>query len=142
MMWGSLSLARIQPQRSSRPRAVGGLRAAGWLWYLCSVVCMVAFAWILFNVEERHEEIGTTIPSLLVVLLIAGAWGRGPATTAALTMSIMNNFLLVPPSNAMTIPTVKEIVHLAGFLAAAVGLGTAVDRMKQARGEATRLAAS
>jgi two-component system sensor histidine kinase KdpD len=110
--------------------------------YLCTVVFVVAFAWVLFNVEEQHEEIGTTIPSLLVVLLIAGAWGRGPAITAAVTIAIMKNYLLVPPSNAFTSPTVKEIVHLVGFLAVAIGLGTAIDRMKRAREEANRLAAS
>ena len=141
MMWGSLSLTRIQPQRSNGAVAAGRLRSAKWLLYLCSVVCVVAFALILFNVEERHEEIGTTIPSLLVVLLIAGAWGRGPAVAATLTLSIMINYLLVPPSNALTLPTVKELVHLAGFLSVAVGLGTAVDRMKRARAEATRSAA-
>src|SRR5438309_1003348 len=142
MMWGSLSVARIQPRRSGNGSvAAGRLRSAKWLLYLCSVVCVVAFALILFNVEERHEEIGTTIPSLLVVLLIAGAWGRGPAVAATLTLSIMINYLLVPPSNALTLPTVKELVHLAGFLSVAVGLGTAVDRMKRARTEATRSAA-
>ena len=59
--------------------------------------------------------------------------------TAALTVSIMNNYLLVPPPNAFTLPTVRETVHLAGFLAVAVGLGTAVEGMKQAREEAASL---
>ncbi|TMJ14613.1 MAG: PAS domain-containing sensor histidine kinase [Bacillati bacterium ANGP1] len=143
MMWEPLSLARVRPQRPGNgSRAAGQLRSAKWLFYLGSVVFVVAFAWILFNVEERHEEIGTTIPSVLIVLLIAGTWGRGPAVTAALTVSIMNNYLLVPPPNAFTLPTVRETVHLAGFLAVAVGLGTAVEGMKQAREEAKRLGAS
>ena len=108
MVWGPLSLARIRPQWSGDgSRAACQPRSAKWLLYLCSVVFVVAFAWVLYNVEERHEEIGTNVPSLFVVLIIAGVWGRGPAITAAVTMSVMSNYLIVPPANAFTFPTVK-----------------------------------
>ncbi len=140
---GDPHLTSREPQSPAGGAAPPGkLLSAGWLLHLCSVASVVAVALVLYNAGARQAQIGTTIPFLFAVLFIAIAWGRSPAITAALTTSVVFNYLFVPPSNAFSLPTLEEAVLLAGFLAVAVGLGTAIDRMRRVREEATQLAAS
>ena len=116
--------------------------ARPWLSYPLSTAFIVLLAVGFHKTGIARDADVLDIPFLLAVAIVAFVSGRGPAIIAALASSIAFNYFFVPPPNAFSVPKVDEVVLLAGLLAVAVALGTLTSRVRAARDEADRLAAS
>ncbi len=77
---------------------------------------------------------------LLVVVLVAGVSGVGPAVFAAALAFFAWNFFLLPPYHTLRIHDDKDLVSLFAFLVAGVVMGVQTGRFKerQARERALR----
>ena len=93
-----------------------------------------------------HETLNDTtvaLAYLLVVLLVATAWGSWPASMASALGVLCFNFFFLPPVYTLTIADPQNWVALAAFLVTAVTAGQLSDLAKRraAEAEAVRTAA-
>lgn len=129
----------MDPSKGRAPKAFPRTR---WLPYVLSVVCIVLLGFALYYIGLADKRVAAAVPFLFAVFLVALAWGQAPAIVAAVASSVMFNYLIVPPPNAFSVPTIEEIVLFIGLLGVACGLGMVTDRMHAVREEAKELAAS
>ena len=98
-----------------------------------------------------HETLNDTtvaLAYLLVVLLVATAWGSWPASAASVVAVLCFNFFFLPPIYTLTIADPQNWVALAAFLVTSVTAGQLSDLAKRRAAEAgavrreTRLASA
>ena len=98
-----------------------------------------------------HETLNDTtvaLAYLLVVLLVATAWGSWPALLASAVGVLCFNFFFLPPVYTLTIADPQNWVALAAFLVTAVTAGQLSELAKRRAAEAeavrkeTRLASA
>ena len=98
-----------------------------------------------------HETLNDTtvaLAYLLVVLLVATAWGSWPALMASAVGVLCFNFFFLPPVYTLTIADPQNWVALAAFLVTAVTAGQLSELAKRRAAEAeavrkeTRLASA
>lgn len=90
-----------------------------------------------------HDTLNDTtvaLAYLLVVLLVATAWGSWPATLASAVGVLCFNFFFLPPVHTLTIADPQNWVALAAFLVTAVTAGqlSALAKRRAAEAEAVR----
>jgi PAS domain S-box-containing protein len=93
-----------------------------------------------------HEALNHTtvaLAYLLVVLLVATAWGRWPATAASVVGMLCFNFFFLPPIYTFTIADPRNWVALTAFVVTAVTAGhlSELAKRRAAEAEAVRTSA-
>ena len=86
-----------------------------------------------------HETLNDTtvaLAYLLVVLLVATAWGSWPASLASAVGVLCFNFFFLPPVYTLTIADPQNWVALAAFLVTAVTAGQLSELAKRRAAEA------
>ena len=74
---------------------------------------------------------------LLIVVLVAGASGAGPAVLAAILGFFAWDFFFLPPYHTLTVRDPKDWLSLVAFLAVGVVMGVQTGRMHDREGRAT-----
>lgn len=108
--------------------------------YLLAVAA-VALSTLLFLPGRDFFAKGQwSILYLLVVVLVAGVSGTGPAVLAAVLAFFAWNYFFLPPYHTLRIHDSKDLLSLFAFLAAGVVMGVQTGRFKerQARERALR----
>lgn len=113
---------------------------------MAAPLVIVAATGVLKLFGERINSTTVALALLLVVLLIATAWGARPAVLASLLGVVCLNFFYLPPVGRFTIDAPDNWIALAAFLVTAVLAGqlsaSAKGRAREAdaaRGEVERL---
>lgn len=135
--------AKRPPRVLLRARARRGHRLwAPWIFYPCGVALILLLTTVMRAVGLTEPRLSSAIPYLLAVLLVAIAWGPGPAVVASLVSGTVFNYYFVPPANAFTIPTPQELSLAVAMLTISAGVGAVADRMRMVQRDAEALAAS
>jgi two-component system, OmpR family, sensor histidine kinase KdpD len=79
---------------------------------------------------------------LLIVVLVAGVSGTGPALLAALLAFLAWNFFFLPPYHTFAIGDPKDWLSLVAFLAVGTIMGIQTGRMREREARAQRLQAT
>lgn len=79
---------------------------------------------------------------LLIVVLVAGASGIGPAMLAALLAFFAWNFFFLPPYHTFAVHGPKDWLSLVAFLAVGIIMGIQTGRMREREARAQRLQAT
>jgi two-component system, OmpR family, sensor histidine kinase KdpD len=99
--------------------------------YLLAVAA-VALSTLLFLPGRDFFARGQwAILYLLVVVLVAGVSGTGPAILASVLAFFAWNFFLLPPYHTLQIHDGKDLVSLFAFLAAGVVMGVQTGRFRE-----------
>ena len=107
-----------------------------WSGYFAAVLSTAAITGVLKLLGERINSTTVALILLLVVLLIATAWGSRPAVMASLLGVICFNFFYLPPVGRFTIDAPDNWIALAAFLITAVTAGQLSARAKRRAEEA------
>jgi two-component system sensor histidine kinase KdpD len=73
---------------------------------------------------------------LLLTLLVASIWGRGPGLLAALLTNLSLNFFFIEPHYTLTVADAKNVVALVIFLLVSVVGGSLLSAAREAAAEA------
>jgi K+-sensing histidine kinase KdpD len=122
------------------------LLTKGWTGYVAALFGVVTATGVLKLFGERINSTTVALTLLLVVLLIATAWGARPAVLASLLGVVCLNFFYLPPVGRFTIDAPDNWIALIAFLITAVIAGQLSASAKRraheadaARGEIERL---
>lgn len=99
--------------------------------YVLAVVAVTA-ATLLFVPGRGSFATGQwAILYLLVVVLVAGVSGTGPAVVASFLSFLAWNFFLLPPYHTLRIHDDKDLLALFAFLVAGVVMGVQTGRLRE-----------
>jgi K+-sensing histidine kinase KdpD len=107
-----------------------------WTGYVAALAGVVTATGVLKLVGERINSTTVALILLLVVLLIATAWGARPAVLASLLGVICLNFFYLPPVGRFTIDAPDNWIALIAFLITAVIAGQLSGSAKRRAQEA------
>jgi PAS domain S-box-containing protein len=115
-------------------------RGAGYMGGALGIAVVTAVA---APVHETVNDTAVALTYLLVVLLVATAWGSWAATAASVAGMLCFNFFFLPPLYTFTIADPQNWVALAAFVVTAVTAGQLSDLAKRraAETEAVRTSA-
>jgi PAS domain S-box-containing protein len=125
----------------------GVLRTSG-AGYVAGMLGISAVTAICAPFHESLSDTTVALAYLLVVLLVATAWGSWPAMMASAVSVLCFNFFFLPPVHTLTIADPQNWVALAAFLVTAVTAGQLSELAKRRAAEAeavrreTRLASA
>jgi PAS domain S-box-containing protein len=116
------------------------LRGAGYVAGALGIAVVTAVA------APFHEALNDTtvaLAYLLVVLFVATAWGRWPATAASVAGMLCFNFFFLPPIYTFTVADPRNWVALTAFVVTAVTAGhlSELAKRRAAEAEAVRTSA-
>ena len=119
------------------PRVSHVARArSGLLGYLVAVG-LVAGSTALFVLGRPHFAKGQwALLYLLVISLVAGIGGVGPAVLAAVLAFFTWNFFLLPPYHTLAVSDPKDWLSLVVFLVVGTAMGIQTGRMRERESEA------
>ena len=116
--------------------------------YVAGMLGIAAVTAICAPFHETLNDTTVALAYLLVVLLVATAWGSWPALLASVVGVLCFNFFFLPPVYTLTIADPQNWVALAAFLVTAVTAGQLSELAKRRAAEAeavrteTRLASA
>ena len=119
-----------------------------WAGYATAIGGIAVVTAICAPFHETLNDTTVALAYLLVVLLVATAWGSWPASVASALGVLCFNFFFLPPVYTLTIADPQNWVALAAFLVTAVIAGQLSDLAKRRAAEAesvrteTRLASA
>lgn len=99
------------------------LLSNNWIGYVAAPLGIVAATGVLKLFGGRINSTTVALVLLLVVLLIATAWGARPAVLASLLGVVCLNFFYLPPVGRFTIDAPDNWIALSAFLVTAVIAG-------------------
>ncbi len=111
-----------------------------WVGYASAAAGIAAVTGINVLFHETVNDTTAALAYLLVVLLVATAWGSWPALFASVIGVLCFNFFFLPPLYTLTIADPQNWVALAAFLVTAVTAGqlSALAKRRAAEAEAIR----
>ena len=98
---------------------------SGWSGYAVAVAGIAAVTAALGLFGERINHTPVALTMLLVVLLVAAAWGSRPAIVSSVLGMLCFNFFFLPPAGTLTIADPENWVALISFLVTAITAGVA-----------------
>ncbi len=104
--------------------------------YYVALLGIAAITGVLKLLGDRINSTTVALGLLLVVLLIATAWGSRPAVLASLFGVVSFNFFFLPPVGRFTVDAPDNWIALAAFLITAVTTGQLSARAKRRAEEA------
>jgi K+-sensing histidine kinase KdpD len=107
------------------------------LGYLVAVVVIAAATAILKVFGGHINPTTVALAFLLIVVLVATAWGPRPAVLASLLGVICFNFFFLPPVHTLSVSEPENWIALGAFLVTAFTVGQLSARAKQRAEEAT-----
>jgi K+-sensing histidine kinase KdpD len=107
-----------------------------WAGYLAALFGVAAITGLLKIFGEGINAATVALALLLVVLLIATAWGSRPAVLASVLGVAGFNFFFLPPVGRFTVDAPANWIALAAFLITAVTAGQLSARAKRRAEEA------
>ena len=119
-----------------------------WVGYATAIGGIAVVTAICAPFHETLNDTTVALAYLLVVLLVATAWGSWPALMASAVGVLCFNFFFLPPVYTLTIADPQNWVALAAFLVTAVTAGQLSELAKRRAAEAeavrkeTRLASA
>ena len=119
-----------------------------WVGYAAAIAGIAVVTAVCAPFHETLNDTTVALAYLLVVLLVATAWGSWPASMASALGVLCFNFFFLPPIYTLTIADPQNWVALAAFLVTAVTAGQLSDLAKRRAAEAeavrkeTRLASA
>jgi PAS domain S-box-containing protein len=115
--------------RSSVFRSVG-------VGYVTGTVGIIAVTTLFGPYRDTLNDTTVALAYLLVVLLVATAWGPWPAFTASVIATLCFNFFFLPPVYTLTIADPQNWVALSAFLVTALTAGLLSELAKRRAAEA------
>ena len=119
-----------------------------WVGYAAAIAGIAVVTAICAPFHDTLNDTTVALAYLLVVLLVATAWGSWPALLASAVGVLCFNFFFLPPVYTLTIADPQNWVALAAFLVTAVTAGQLSELAKRRAAEAeavrkeTRLASA
>ncbi len=89
-------------------------------------------------VKTRIEPTNIVMIYLLIVVIAAVRWGRGPAAFASVVGVLAFDYFLVPPYLTFDVAHAHYILTFAGLLATGLVIGSLASRMREQTIEANR----
>jgi two-component system sensor histidine kinase KdpD len=108
-------------------------RALTWLsrhGYLLAVLAVVLSTALFLPGRDTFAKGQWALLYLLLVVLVAGASGAGPAVLAAILAFFAWDFFFLPPYHTLYVHDPKDWLSLAAFLAVGVVMGVQTGRMR------------
>jgi PAS domain S-box-containing protein len=111
-----------------------------WAGYAASIAGIALVTAVCAPFHETLNDTTVALAYLLVVLLVATAWGSWPAFLASLVGMLCFNFFFLPPVYTLTVADPQNWVALGAFLVTAVTAGqlSALAKRRAAEAEAIR----
>lgn len=97
-----------------------GRQADGMRGYLLTVLCCAGLTALSVLLQQHLDTANIVMLFLLVVLVAAIRWGRGPAVLAAFLGVGLFDFFLVPPQLSFAVADVQYLITFAVMLAVAL----------------------
>jgi two-component system, OmpR family, sensor histidine kinase KdpD len=118
---------------------------AAWLTrhgYVLAVLAIVVSTLLFLPGRDTFAKGQWALLYLLIVVLVAGASGVGPAMLASLLAFLAWNFFFLPPYHTFAVHDPKDWLSLVAFLAVGVIMGIQTGRMREREARARRLQAA
>jgi K+-sensing histidine kinase KdpD len=110
-----------------------------WSGLFAVVIAVAAVSGVIALVAPRIHATYLLVIYVLVVMAVATVWGTGLAVFAAVSSSVVFNYLFVSPQYALRVDDPWDTVGTAAFLATAVIVGRLAVRLRRAAQESARL---
>ncbi len=107
-----------------------------WMGYATAMAGIAIVTTICAPFHETLNDTTVALAYLLVVLLVATAWGSWPALLASVVGVLCFNFFFLPPVYTLTIADPQNWVALAAFLVTAITAGQLSELAKRHAAEA------
>ena len=114
-------------------RLLGRSVEPGYLLAVVAVACSTALFLVGRDVFAKGQW---ALLYLLLIVLVAGASGTGPAILAAVLAFFAWDFFLLPPYQTLAVDDPKDWLSLAVFLAVGVAMGVQTGRMRSRAAQA------
>jgi two-component system, OmpR family, sensor histidine kinase KdpD len=99
--------------------------------YVTATLAVVVSTAVFYPGRDTFAKGQWALLYLLVVALVAGACGTGPALLAACLAFLAWNFFFLPPYHSFEIHDVKDLVSLVAFLVVGTVVGVQTGRMHE-----------
>jgi K+-sensing histidine kinase KdpD len=107
-----------------------------WFGFLIAILGIAVVTSVLKLVGDPINPTTVSLAFLLLILLVATAWGSGPAIVASLLGVISFNFFFLPPVGTLTINDPRNWVAFVAFMITAIVVGQLSARVKHRAEEA------
>lgn len=104
--------------------------------YVLAILGIAAVTGALGPIQGQVNSTTVALALLVIVLLTATFWGRGPAVLASVAGMLSFNFFFLPPLYTWTIDDTQNWVALVAFLVTALTAGQLSERGKRRAKEA------
>lgn len=136
-----VAAAPVSPATVAGARTVTGTPAPWatlrWRGYLAAVLACAAVASLAFPLVDVFELTNIVMLFLLVVVVLARVFGRGPAVLGAFLGVGVFDFFFVPPQFSFAVSDVQYLVTFAVMLVVALVIGQLTAGLKQQAEAAT-----
>ncbi|HYX27734.1 MAG TPA: DUF4118 domain-containing protein [Pyrinomonadaceae bacterium] len=116
--------------------STGSFYAKKWFGFVVAIISIVAATGILKLVGDAINPTTVALAFLLLILLVATAWGSGPAIVASLLGVVCFNFFFLPPYGTFTINDQHNWIAFVAFMITAIVVGQLSARVRRRAEEA------
>ena len=99
--------------------------------YLTAVLAIALSTAVFLTGRDLFAKGQWALLYLLIILLVAGGAGAGPAVFAAVLAFFTWNFFFLPPYHTLQVHDAKDLVALAAFLVVGIIVGIQTGRMRE-----------
>ena len=116
--------------------STGSIYLRKWFGFVVAIFSIAVVTGVLKLVGDPINPTTVSLAFLLVILLVATAWGSGPAIVASLLGVICFNFFFLPPFGTLTINDPRNWIAFVAFMITAIVVGQLSARVKHRAEEA------
>jgi two-component system sensor histidine kinase KdpD len=123
----------LRGEEEERPDARGAVLAptTPWRGYVSAIPVVIAVTLLVWLMYGRFELSNLSMVYLLGVVIVATAFGRGPAILAALLSVALFDFLFVPPRFTFAVSDTQYAVTFGVMLVVGIVIGTMTARLRE-----------
>ncbi len=99
--------------------------------YLMSITLVALTTFLGEWVKEKLEPTNLVMLYLLMVVIVATLWGRGPAILTSILSVLAFDFFLIPPYLTFVVHDIQYVFTFAGLLIVALVIGTLTSRIRE-----------
>jgi two-component system, OmpR family, sensor histidine kinase KdpD len=114
------------------------MKMRGMMPYAWSVSLVLVTTLLGELTRDRLEPTNIAMFYLLVVVIAAARWGRGPALVTSVLGVLAFDYFLVPPYRSLTVASIHYIFTFIGLLVVGLVISTLASRMREQTIEARR----